>query len=122
MQRHVDRNPHRKTKVYPCELRARERRRAKARLRISKRPKQERYDVASYRRAIEYGIAKARRHGIEIPHWHPHQLRHSFATLVRQRYGIEGAQVALGHARADVTQVYAEKSFQLASKIALEVG
>jgi integrase len=41
--------------------------------------------------------------------WHPNQLRHSFATRVRKQHGLEAAQVLLGHARADVTQVYAER-------------
>ncbi len=56
--------------------------------------------------------------------WHPNQLRHSFATKVRRMPGggLEGAQVLLGHARADVTQVYAEKNLALAVKLAGEVG
>lgn len=36
--------------------------------------------------------------------------------------GLEGAQVLLGHARADVTQVYAEKNLALAVKLTGEVG
>jgi integrase len=54
--------------------------------------------------------------------WHPHQLRHSHATEVRRRFGLEAAQVALGHARADVTQVYAERNLALAVKVAEEIG
>src|SRR5262249_27495914 len=42
-----------------------------------------------------------------VPHWCPLQLRHNHATEVRRRYGLEAAQVMLGHSRADVTQVYA---------------
>jgi integrase len=38
-------------------------------------------------------------------HWHPNQLRHSYATKVRKAHGLEAAQVLLGHSRADVTQV-----------------
>jgi len=30
-------------------------------------------------------------------HWHPNQLRHSFATRVRKAHGLEAAQVLLGH-------------------------
>ncbi len=40
------------------------------------------------------------------PEWMPLQLRHTAATVVRSRFGLEAAQVVLGHARADVTQVY----------------
>ena len=44
------------------------------------------------------------------------------ATEVRRQYGLEGAQVALGHSKADVTQVYAERDLALAQRIAAEVG
>jgi integrase len=54
--------------------------------------------------------------------WNPNQLRHSAATEIRKHYGIEGAQVTLGHANADVTQVYAERDMTLAAKIMKEVG
>ena len=55
-------------------------------------------------------------------HWHPNQLRHSFATRIRKEYGLEAAQVLLGHARADVTQVYAERNDELAARVAEQVG
>ncbi|MGE0537448.1 MAG: tyrosine-type recombinase/integrase [Pirellulales bacterium] len=87
-----------------------------------KRAKRAAYDVDSYRRAISYGIAKARRAGLAVEHWHPLQLRHLHATRVREKYGLEGAQVALGHARADVTQVYAERNLALARRIAVQLG
>jgi hypothetical protein len=35
---------------------------------------------------------------------------------------LEAAQVALGHERADVTQVYAEKNMALAVRLASEIG
>ena len=54
--------------------------------------------------------------------WHPNQLRHSFATRVRKEHGLEAAQVLLGHARADVTQVYAERNEQLAAEIVAKLG
>jgi integrase len=113
---------HRKTPVYPSELRAREKAKLARRKRRPKRPKREHYDTNSYRRAINYGFKRAERAGIAIPHWHPNQLRHSRATKVRKKYGIEAAQVSLGHARADVTEVYAEKNLELAIQIARECG
>jgi integrase len=54
--------------------------------------------------------------------WHPNQLRHAFATRVRKEHGLEAAQVLLGHARADVTQVYAERNQQLASEVVARIG
>jgi integrase len=87
-----------------------------------RRAKRVRYDVDSYRRAITYAIMKARKSGIDLPHWYPLQLRHTRATEIRRRFGIEAAQVSLGHARADVTQVYAERNLALASEIAQQIG
>ncbi len=55
-------------------------------------------------------------------HWHPNQLRHTFATRVRKQHGLEAAQVSLGHARADTTQLYAEKNEALAAQVAAAVG
>jgi integrase len=49
-------------------------------------------------------------------------LRHTFATEVRREYGLEAAQVLLGHSRADVTQVYAERDLTLAVRVATEAG
>ena len=115
-------DPNRKTKIYPSELRARAKRKLQAKKGISKRPKRDHFDTDSYRRAIKYAIAKAERNGVTIPSWHPHQLRHTRATEIRRRYGVEGAQVALGHSRADVTQIYAERNFDLAARIAKETG
>jgi len=54
--------------------------------------------------------------------WSPNRLRHSAGTEIRKRYGLEAAQVILGHASADVTQVYAERDLQKAVEIMREVG
>lgn len=113
----------RKTPVYPSELRRREKLKGSRRQqRQPKRPKRDRYDRDSYRRAINYGLQRAKKCGFVIPHWHPHQLRHSRGTEVRRKYGIEAAQVALGHAHMTVTEVYAEKNLEQAGRIAMEMG
>ncbi len=112
----------RKTPVYPSELKAREKAKLARRKRKPKRVKRDRYDTDSYRRAINYGQQKARKAGVDLPHWHPNQIRHTRATEIRKKFGIEAAQVALGHARADVTQVYAERNSELARRIAMELG
>ena len=54
--------------------------------------------------------------------WFPHQLRHSAATQIRHKFGLEAAQVALGHSRMNVTEIYAEKNLDLATQVALAVG
>lgn len=118
----------RRTKIQPSQL---DRSKAKP-----KRVPAECYTTDSYRRAIEYAVRsanKALRKQAEadgrgpadvpqIPNWHPNQIRHAVATIVRERHGIEAAQVVLGHAKADVTQVYAERNAKLAAGIMREIG
>jgi site-specific recombinase XerD len=116
--RHARRRQERQTPLTPSQTK----RRAKAK---PKRAKRDHYDTGSYRGAIEYGIRKAnlgRDEAETTPHWFPLQIRHSRGTEIRRRYGLDAAQVSLGHARADVTQVYAEKNLELAVQIAKETG
>lgn len=54
--------------------------------------------------------------------WHPNQLRHTFATEIRRHHGLEASQVLLGHAKANVTQVYAERDHDRARKVIGAVG
>jgi hypothetical protein len=54
--------------------------------------------------------------------WAPNRLRHSFGTKVRKAHGLEAAQVTLGHAKADTTQIYAERNEALAVAIAEKIG
>jgi hypothetical protein len=49
-------------------------------------------------------------------------VRHTRATEVRERYGVEGAQASLGNARVETAQIYAERSRELARRIAREIG
>ena len=81
-------------------------------------PKQAAYTADSYRRAIRRACEAA---GVDV--WHPHQLRHTYATAVRRQYGLEAAQLLLGHSSAALTDaVYAERDGQKAQKIASEIG
>lgn len=54
--------------------------------------------------------------------WHPHQLRHTFATCVRKRFGLDHAQRALGHAHAKVTETYAQVGLEKAMEVAQAIG
>jgi integrase len=85
------------------------------------RPIRERYDTCSYRRAIVYGLEKARRAGVEIDHWHPNQLRHSIATEIRQLVGEQAAQLWLGHAHMQTTGIYAQKQVSELLDVAREL-
>jgi integrase len=131
----------RRTRVQPSQLARGAKRR--------RRPPGERYTVTAYRNAIYRACDRADRLARQkaentkaetearepvmvpagvgdadrlIPRWHPHQLRHTHGTLVRRRFGLEHAQVVLGHSKADVTQVYAERDLSLAVRVAAECG
>lgn len=75
------------------------------------------YDPDSYRKAVRRAAKKAK-----VAHWSPHQLRHARGTLVREKHGLEAAQAALGHARIDATQIYAQKQLALARMVAETMG
>lgn len=77
----------------------------------------DRFTGAAYTRAVRRACKKA-----GVPIWKPNQLRHAFATEIRKRFGLEAAQVGLGHAKADVTEIYAESNKDLAATIATAVG
>jgi hypothetical protein len=49
-------------------------------------------------------------------------LRHTAGTEIRKLHGLEAAQTVLGHSKADVTQVHAERDYALAARVAKEVG
>lgn len=143
----ADRAASRKTPLYPSSLKRDATRRVKNPL----RPPAARYSRLSYLTAVtracdrafppvgelarreKESVAKwwtrlttAQRDSVKVwqreHHWHPNQLRHTFATRVRKQHGLEAAQVLLGHARADVTQVYAERNEGLAATIAASIG
>lgn len=65
----------------------------------------ERYTEQSYAKGIAAACRKA-----GVSRWAPNRIRHSFATRVRKEFGLDAAQVALGHQHAKITEVYAEQS------------
>lgn len=75
------------------------------------------YTTGSYRDAV---VAACGRAG--ICRWTPHRLRHTSATLVREKFGVEAAQTYLGQSTLSAAQIYAEKDEKLATKIAEEIG
>jgi len=75
------------------------------------------YTTAGYRRAIARACEVAK-----VESWSPNQLRHAAATTIRKTYGLEGAQVVLGHAHARISEVYAESAHERAIAIMAELG
>lgn len=110
LARQAERHAARKTPMTPSQSR---RKRKPGR----RRPPRDRYCVRAYAHAIARACVLA-----GIPRWSPNQLRHSAATRVRREYGLDAAQVILGHARADVTQLYAEVDADKARNVARQAG
>ncbi len=102
-----------------------------------------RYDRRSYAQAIYRACDRAFRHPELGPippskrtpaqrkelkawrkrhRWSPLQLRHTAGTRIRKLYGLEASQAVLGHAKADVTQIYAERLDGMAKEIAKAIG
>jgi integrase len=81
------------------------------------RAPRDRYDVTAYRKAIRRARAKA---GIAV--WTPNQLRHLRLTEIRKAFGLEAARVCGGHREVGVTQVYAERDYELARRVMQEQG
>jgi integrase len=76
------------------------------------------YSGAAYRRAIDRACDRA-----GVPRWHPHQLRHTAGTRIRQQYGLEAAQIILGHSSAQVTDaVYAQRDMDSIVRIVQKIG
>jgi integrase len=107
---HARRAERRVTRRTPSELR---RKRKEQPL----RKPAERYDRRGYRQAILRACAKA-----GVPPWSPLQLRHTVATLIRAKYGVEAARVILGHTRIETSQIYAERDLGRAEQIMAEIG
>jgi integrase len=105
----------RKTPVQPSQVRRAEETAKNAHHR--KRRPQDHYTKNSYAQAIERACEKA-----GVPPWHPHQLRHSAATELRRRYGLEVARAVLGQKSGAVTEIYAEVDAATVERIMGEVG
>lgn len=77
----------------------------------------EQYSRRSYRQAILRACGRA-----SVPAWTPLQLRHTAATRIRNRFGVEAAQLILGHAQIDTTELYTAKDLGRAREIMSEMG
>ena len=96
----------------------------------------DRYDKDAYNRAIRRAVEKANaarldaavKNGINpedvqfIPRWHGNQLRHSVATSLHAKFGLEAVRTVLGHADPKITLVYAEADFSKAAEVMKAVG
>jgi integrase len=54
--------------------------------------------------------------------WKPGQLRHSFGTEIRGRFGLEITQMLMGHKNAKTTEIYAETALEKGKAAAKQMG
>jgi integrase len=105
------------------------------RQRRPKRCPRERFDVASYRRAIHRACDVAFPPPDDIANdpaavekwqsehrWSPHQLRHTAATRIRREFDIDAAKAVLGHSATNMTGRYAEIDHGRAVQVAKMIG
>jgi len=127
-ERNADKRERRQTPVQPSQQNRRKRNPA--------RKPGDRYDTSGYGHAIRYAITSANKavekaaeeKGEEvketdlIPYWHPHQLRHTAATVIRREMGLDAARALLGHRSLGITDTYAELDTALAVEAARKLG
>jgi integrase len=104
--RNARRHDARKTPLYPSHVKhqaAKKKRRG--------RPKHgDHYCVTAYARAIARAIQRhneGKPEGEHLPHWHPHQLRHTRALELKREFGLDVARAVLGHRSPIITEHYA---------------
>jgi integrase len=105
----TDQRSRRKTRVQPSQQN-----------RKKKNPKRKpggRYTVRSYAVAIGRACLKA-----GVPHFHPHQIRHTKATEIRREAGLDAARAVLGHRSPVITEVYAEIDVGKAAEVMAKLG
>jgi site-specific recombinase XerD len=65
-------------------------------------------------------------HRVQIRHrlssWNPNQIRHSFATRMRAKHGMDATQIALGHKHITTTEIYAEPDMKSAISAINKMG
>lgn len=105
----AERAARRKTKRQPSQL-------CRKRKKNPNRAPRDRYDVNTFQQSVRKACPKA-----GVPAWTVLEVRHTRATDVREKHGVEGAAASLGD-RVEAAQIYAERNKKLAQQIALEMG
>lgn len=77
----------------------------------------EQYTAGTYRQAVHRACVAAK-----VPKWSPNRLRHSRATDLRRKFGIEMTRTVLGHSKLGTSEIYAEQDYARARQMMAEVG
>jgi len=80
------------------------------------------FDKDNYRHELIRAFDKAEEAGVKIPYFHPHRIRHTVGTAVRDKFGPEYARAVLGHRELSATEIYAELDLEKAEKVATMIG
>jgi len=106
----------RKTPVQPSQVE----RAKRAKKRKPKNAPGEKYQVSSYRTAVQRAQERARAAGVDIPekNWFPHQLRHTSTTEIKDRFGMKAARDMAGHSNSKVTKGYTKTKKERIAKVA----
>ena len=75
------------------------------------------YTTTAYAQSVRKAARKAGQ-----PHWHPHQLRHTAATLLAHEFGPEVARTVCGHSTLSATGIYVERDLKAAFAAIEKVG
>jgi integrase len=86
---------------------------------LSANPSERLFRVA---RATIGNQVKAACDELEIERFSPHWLRHNAASWLREEYGLDVAQIMLGHASASMTELYAHLNLKKAITVARDAG
>jgi hypothetical protein len=104
----------------------------------------ERYEPKTYRTAVQYAIKRAnaailaRLHAempgagkkelakafeeAAVPKWHPHQIRHTAATIIRKRASLDAARAMLGQKSLGMADHYADIDKETCIEAARKLG
>ena len=106
----------RKSKPTPSQIE----RTKRAQKRKPKHPLGEQYTTGSYRTAVQRAQERARKAGIDIPHWFPHQIRHESVSEIKASFGMQAAMDLAGHSSSKVTKGYTHERLERMAMVALK--
>jgi len=80
------------------------------------------YSTSTYHNAVKDAVKKAKEDKQEIQVFSPHQIRHTAATEIRKRFGLDAVRAVLGHKSLKMADEYAEIDKKLAENTAKQIG
>jgi integrase len=85
----------------------------------------DRYTTRTYGATLRQAIERYNRKAPadrQLPHWHPHQLRHTRALELKRELGLDLARAVLGHRSPVITEHYATLDLARAAEAMAKLG